>query len=98
MQDLRALAIFVEVAERLSFVRAATARHSCPFHPGCVTAGRGEMNMQISGARIGELPFDCLFEPDAFSTGRATERHFYPRRQRLEHYRFRGQPGFHRHF
>ena len=66
MQDLRALAIFVKVAERLSFVRAATAHHSCPFHPGRVTAGRGEMNMQISCARIGELPFDRLFEPDAF--------------------------------
>ena len=44
----------------------AEAGHSCPFHPGRVTAGRGEMNMQILDARIGELPFDCLFEPDAF--------------------------------
>ena len=37
------------------------ARHSRPFHLGRVAAGRGEMNMEISGARIGELPFDCLF-------------------------------------
>jgi hypothetical protein len=36
-------------------------RHSRPFHLGRVAAGRGEMNMEIAGARIGELPFDCLF-------------------------------------
>jgi hypothetical protein len=37
------------------------ARHSRPFHLGRVAARRGEMNMEISGAWIGELPFDCLF-------------------------------------
>ena len=37
------------------------ARHSRPFHLGRVAARRGEMNMEISGTRIGELPFDCLF-------------------------------------
>ena len=39
---------------------ARRATHA-PFHLGRVAARRGEMNMEISGAWIGELPFDCLF-------------------------------------
>src|SRR5215471_5507737 len=54
---------FVVIVEKVRMHQKFISR---PIHLRGVAAGRGEVDMEILHAGIGELPFDCLFQPHAF--------------------------------